>query len=74
MKPKYKIGTLVRTESDTFVVDAVVTRSTGYSYLPEGGRNEVMETEITQAFRAILPRKTKVMKTKKRRTENSLTQ
>jgi hypothetical protein len=74
-RAKYKIGTLIQffyseevvenqTESKTGPIDAVVTRTTGYSYLVEGRDQEVPEEAVLAAFRPIKERQARGSKPK----------
>ncbi len=69
MKAKYKIGMFVQFNSNdeqtTGVIDAVVTRAKGYSYLLDGREQEVTETNIIAAYRAVATRTKKTKTTTK---------
>lgn len=58
MRAKYKIGTFVKHEGGTGVVEAVVYKADGVQYMLNDEESPVSETNILAAYREIKPRGT----------------
>lgn len=66
MKPRYKLGFLVQTESGKHgIISSVILEEKSVSYRFDGEPNEFPENEITACFREVKPRTTAKTSTKK---------
>lgn len=69
-RAKYKLGTLVQTDSGTGteygVVTGITTKAAGYSYHLDDSDTVVEEDSITNAFRPIIARKVAAKKVAKK--------